>query len=99
MNPSLLTPERIHRMVTHWLNTPVNGYDGSDYGNDLASVLMSPFSAGLADAQIAKLKRDVPILATLPAGAIAIYAQQVPPDELFVTLRVGALTFDYRGNA
>lgn len=97
MATSLLTPERILRAVQHWLNTPVNGYLGSDYGNDLKSVLQTPFAAGLANAQIAKLRRDVPILQALPANAINLYIRETPPDKLDIILQVGALTFPYTG--
>lgn len=59
---STLTSNDITEMVTHWLDTPIYGYLGSEYGSDPKSLLQQPNVFGLADNFIAKMKRDIPIL-------------------------------------
>jgi hypothetical protein len=88
-----ITAEDVQSMVSHWLGTPVNGYLGSDYGQDLKSILHSPFAAGLADEQVGKLRRDVPVLDILPRGAVNLYALPSPPDKVNIVVDVsGTLT-------
>lgn len=68
-------------MTTHWLETPLNGYLGSDYGQIVTDMLQSPLATGLADATIAKLRTDVPLLGALPAGRVNLYAVDQAPDK------------------
>ncbi|WP_109479123.1 hypothetical protein [Paraburkholderia sp. C35] len=68
-------------MTTHWLSTPLNGYLGSDYGQIVTDMLQTPLAAGLADATIAKLRNDVPLIAALPRGSVNIYAEDTGPDK------------------
>jgi hypothetical protein len=75
-------------MIRHWLNTPVNGYLGSDYGADIKSMLQSPMSTGIADALIAKLRKDVPLVAALPAGVVNIYYRDEGPDKRTIYMDV-----------
>lgn len=65
---SALTSNDLTEMVTHWLNTPVYGYYGSEYGSDPKSLLQQPNTIGLADNFIAKMKRDIPILDGMGVG-------------------------------
>ncbi|WP_313453341.1 hypothetical protein [Stutzerimonas nitrititolerans] len=65
--------EEVHGMVGHWLATPVNGYLGSGYGSDPQSLIQKPMSAGLGDAFIQKMERDVPVIGILPGGAVNVY--------------------------
>lgn len=58
----------------HWLKTPVYGYLGSDYGQDLKAILQLPQGAGEADAFLAKLRHDVPVLQALDPGTTNLYA-------------------------
>lgn len=58
-----ITTQDAQEMVYHWLNTPVYGYLGSDYGSDPKSLLQRPNEIGSADAFIAKMNKDLPILA------------------------------------
>lgn len=75
-----ITAYEIQDMVRHWLETPPNGYLGSSYGAGLKDLLQQPMSAGMADQFIVKMIEDVPILGSLPAGAINIYAEEVGND-------------------
>jgi hypothetical protein len=84
-------------MVRHWLNTPVCGYLGSDYGQDVKSLLQLPMSDGAADAFLAKLREDVLAVSALPPEAINLYGVRPTPErlELFIeiagqTVQVGA---------
>ena len=80
-------------MVRHWLNTPVGSYLGSDYGNDAKSLLQRPLSEGVADAFLAKMRQDLPVLQALPAGALNVYAVGTPPDrvDLFIEVAGAAI--------
>jgi hypothetical protein len=70
---NIVTAQEVQGMVSHWLATPVNGYLGSSYGNDLAALLQRPMSAGLADNFLQKMITDIPILGALPEGSVNIY--------------------------
>lgn len=88
-----LTGQDVQNMVGHWLNTPVNGYLGSDYGQDFKRILQRPPSAGDADAQIAKLQSDVPVIGVLPKGSTNLYAVHSGVDRTDVVLEVSGATF------
>lgn len=77
-----ITTQRIQAMVTDWLRTPVNGYLGSSYGQDLKRILHNPLTSPLADWQVAKLRKDVPALGMLPEGAVNIYTTHDQRDQL-----------------
>ena len=53
-----ITGADIQLMVRHWLHTPTYGYLGSDYGCDPKALLQNPQSIGVANAFIAKLKKE-----------------------------------------
>lgn len=78
----------IQRMVRHWLNTPVNGYLGSGYGQDIKALLQNPLSSGEADGVLQKLRADVPVLAVLPDGAVNLYGVQSGIDRLDLVIEV-----------
>ena len=65
-----ITGNEIQGMVGHWLKTPVNGYLGSDYGQDVKALLQQPQADGAPDAFLQKLRSDVTVLQALPAGSI-----------------------------
>lgn len=75
-------------MVRHWLGCPVNGYLGSSYGADVASLLHQPLSSQAADRFLDKLRADVPILASLPRDQVNLLSQEVPPDGLLIYVEV-----------
>jgi hypothetical protein len=78
----------IQDMVSHWLHTPANGYLGSDYGSDASALKQNPFSAGLADELLEKLKREVPALSLLPQNTVNLYGVEAPPDKLHLFVEV-----------
>lgn len=75
-------------MVRHWLETPVNGYLGSGYGQDPKSLLQRPQTDGAADEYLKKLRTDVSILVALPPGSVNIYSVKTPPDRLDLVIEV-----------
>lgn len=94
MAENRLSQQDIDQMIQHWLNTPVGTYLGSDYGFDKYALLFNPLSMSGADEMIAKLKRDIPLLALLDADAINFYKFDVPPDKVVIFLQVGDSQFN-----
>lgn len=86
-----ITAQDVQGMVSHWVGTPVAAYLGSNYGSDFKALLQSPFGAGLADGLLKKCRRDLPVLAQLPADAVNLLARQVGADGLQVVLQIGAV--------
>ncbi|ABO60536.1 hypothetical protein LA345_39175 (plasmid) [Burkholderia vietnamiensis] len=84
-------------MVSHWLETPVNGYLGSDYGSNFPDLLQTPLRTGGADAVIAKLKTDVPLLAAMPRGSVNLYSQDTGPDQRRYFIDLSGQTVDIGG--
>ena len=76
-----INAEDIQGMISHWLATPVNGYLGSDYGCDAKSLLQKALHSGIADAFIAKMKKDIPILSVIPQENISLFSIPEPPDK------------------
>ena len=83
-----ITGNDIQDMVSHWLHTPVNGYLGSSYGQDIKALLHRPQADGAPEALLEKLRADVPVLQALPSGAINLYSVQTPPDRLDLVIEV-----------
>ena len=88
-----ITARDLSGMVRHWLGCPPGGYLGSDYGSDVAALLQTPQSGGLADGLIAKARADVPLLAQAP-GAVDVFAQPVGVDQLAITMSVAGELID-----
>ncbi|SET44564.1 hypothetical protein SAMN05216326_12739 [Nitrosomonas marina] len=88
MANNIIDGSEVQDMVSHWLKTPENGYLGSSYGQSLKDILQSPLSGGTADAQLQKLRTDVPVLQALPANSTNIYSVQTPPDRLDLLIEV-----------
>lgn len=84
----------IQNMVGHWLQTPINGYFGLDFGQDLKALLQNPQLEGQADSQIAKLKADLPVLTVLPAGSVNIYGTHSGVDALNLFIEVAGTIFE-----
>lgn len=89
-----ITGDDIAGMVEHWLSTPVNGYLGSGYGQDLPSLLQRPHSDGAADGFMRKMREDVQILTALPGDAVTLYGQPVGVDRLDIVLEVTGKTYN-----
>lgn len=87
----------IQAMVRHWLNTPTGAYLGSDYGQGFRAILQRPLEDGAADALLQKMREDVPLLQSLPAGAINLYGVRTPPDRLDLVIEVAGQTIQVPG--
>lgn len=81
-----ISAKDIQAMVSHWLKTPVNGYLGSDYGQDVKSLLQKPLSDGSGDAFLQKMRADIPLLSVIPSNRINLYLVNRAPDkkELYI---------------
>ena len=88
----MITAQDIQRMITHWLQTPPNGYLGSDYGSDAKSLLQKALHSGVADAFIEKMKKDLPILSVIPQKNIGLYSIPEPPDKLRLFIAIDGIT-------
>lgn len=76
-------------MIGHWLKTPVNGYLGSDYGQDAFSLLQVPMKdSSRADAYLDKLRTDVSVLNALPSGMINLYQKARDTDKEAIVINV-----------
>ena len=82
-----LTGDDVADMALHWLETPVQGYLGQDYGQSLNSVLMTPQAAHLADMQVAKLRRDVPVIG-FGSGDVDLLLITRGPDQFEIGLKI-----------
>lgn len=92
-----ITPTDIQDMGRHWLNTPVGGYLGSDYGQDAKALLQRPHMDAAADAFLAKLRRDVPVLQLLPSGAVNLYGVHSAPDRLELVVDIAGQSLEVGG--
>jgi hypothetical protein len=81
-------------MVTHWLETPVNGYLGDSYGSIVPDLLQQPQRSGLADTVLNKLRADVPLVGAMPASQTNLYAVHDGPDKTRIFIEVGGDAID-----
>lgn len=93
-----ITGNDIQSMVSHWLKTPVNGYLGSDYGQDIKSLLHLPQSDGSSEAQLQKLRSDVPALQSIPEGSVNLYSVNSAPDRLDLIIEVAGMAIQVPGS-
>jgi len=91
-----ITIQEINDMVTHWLNTPVNSFLGSSYGNNAEDLLQNPLHNGNADSFIKKLKTDIPVLKSIPQENINIFMQDNGVDKADIILEIYGLTFNIK---
>lgn len=89
-----ITGTELEAMVEHWLNTPVHGYLGSGYGQDIKALLQKPHSDREANALLRKLKTDLMIMTSLPADAINLYGTPDGVDGYRIVLEVSGRTFN-----
>lgn len=87
-----LDTDLIFRMIAHWLGTKPGTYYGSTYGAPLEDFLQKPLNTPFADAFLAKMREDVPVLAALPAGIINIYAERSGLDRKTIHIEVSGRT-------
>lgn len=83
-----LNTDLIFRMVAHWLNTKPNTYYGSTYGSPLEDMLQKPLSSPIADAFLAKMHLDIPVLGSLPAGTINLHSEPDGVDSKLIYIEV-----------
>ena len=83
-----ITADDLQGMVTHWLGCRPNGYLGSGYGSGVQDLLHTPLNSGAADALIAKLRDDVPIMGLLPQDALNVLASHEGADTLRLSFEV-----------
>ena len=83
-----ITPNDTQSMVRHWLDTPVCGYLGSDYGQDAKALLQRPHSDGAPESFLNKMRADIPVLQILPAGALNLYGIPSLPDRMDLVVEV-----------
>jgi hypothetical protein len=82
------TPADIEAQIQHWLSTEVDGYLGSTYGTTIRELLQNPFGAGLANAFLAKMRADIPLLTMLPANAVDLSYVDQGPDKRTIMISV-----------
>ena len=87
----------IQAMVSHWVNVPINGYLGSDYGQDMKPLLQRPQADNVAESVLQKMRADVPVLQALPDGATNIYGMQTAPDRLDLVIEVAGQAIQVPG--
>lgn len=92
-----ITGNDIQSMVRHWLNTPVCGYLGSDYGQDIKALLQLPHADGAPEAFLRKMRGDVFALQVLPAGSVNLYGLPSFPDRLDLVVEVAGQTIGVTG--
>ena len=80
---------KIYAMLDHWFNSEINGYIGSEYGPDLNSLLLGPLDSPVANAFIAKMKNDIPILKQLSADELSLYSVNEGFEAKVIYLKVG----------
>lgn len=85
---SIITAADVQDMVLHWLETPAESILGSGYGADIPSLLLQPLSGPVADAFLAKLRDDVPILQTLASDYVEMRVERLPPDKQIIYIDV-----------
>ena len=94
---AVITGTETQRMVRHWLNSPVCGYLGSDYGQDVKALLQLPQADEAPDAFLRKLRVDVPILQAMPVGDVNLYGVRTTPDRLDLFVEVAGKGIEVPG--
>ncbi len=84
----------VANMVEHWTETPMNGYLGSPYGQNIKSFLQQPQKAVAANSFIQKLRKDLDILQVLPPDAVNMYSVPKGTDGTEVVLSVAGRKFN-----
>lgn len=88
MEDDVFNVDLLFRMVGHWLGTVPNSYHGSTYGAPLMELLQKPLSSPIADAFLAKMRVDIPVLAALPMGTINMYAENKGIDRKSIFIEI-----------
>lgn len=89
-----ITGRDLSLMTDHWMNTPPNGYLGSDYGQNANLLLQNPQKDLASDKILKKLKNDVPILGVIGANAVSMYEVSKSYDQSDIVLVVADQTYN-----
>ena len=88
-----ITGKDVQNMIRHWLKTPINGYLGSDYGQDAKALLQLPMGdSASVDAYLQKLRSDIALLLKLPVNAVNIYSVERGIDKKEIVIEVAGVT-------
>ena len=93
-----ITGKEIQEMVRHWIETPVCGYLGSNYGQDANALLQRPSLDGAPEAYLNKMRSDIPVLQALPAGSLNLYGVHTPPDRFDLVIEVAGMAIPIGGS-
>jgi len=85
----MIDRNKIYAMLNHWFEAEINGYFGSPYGPDLNSLLLGPLDSPVANAFIAKMKNDIPVLNQLSADELSLYSVNEGFETKVIYLKVG----------
>ena len=85
----VINQREIASMANHWLNTPVNGYLGSGYGQDTKSLLQAPLMSLAAEGWISKAREDVFVLQSFSSDIVNLYASRSNIDKLELIFEIG----------
>lgn len=89
-----VTVKELEGMIEHWLSTPVDGYLGSSYGQDIKALLQLPHSDTAADRFVRKLVKDIPLLSAMSPEQISVYSIPSGVDRLDLVLEVAGTTYN-----
>lgn len=93
-----ITGKELQYMIRHWLKTPVNGYLGSDYGQDAKALLLRAMSdQASVDEFLQKLRSDIPLIGAMPAGSVNIYAVERGVDRKEIVIEVDGTAVSLEG--
>lgn len=90
----MITAKSILDMVDYWLNHPVNGKFGSDFGAPLYDLLMAPLDARVADSFLIKMKKDLPLLSELNSDQLALYSETEGFETVHIYLNIMNVPID-----
>ena len=80
--------------ISHWIYTPQNAYLGSNYGVDLYQYLQSPLTTQVADEIVAKMRQDIPALASIADDELQIFTRTKHGDTLILIISVLGLAIE-----
>lgn len=90
----MIDAKTIAAMVNHWLATPVNGYFYQGYGCTVKEQLLKNLTAFNADAFIAKMVEDIPILGELSQDELNIISETVGFERANVYIQIGRVMIE-----
>ena len=100
MADDTLNTDLLFRMIAHWIGTKPNAYYGSTYGAPTEDLLQKPLSSPIADAYLAKMREDIPVIASLPSGTINMYSDNdgVDRKKIYIDINGSAVSLTDLGD-